>query len=159
MLAAAASGGISANAIVAACAVFALAISAGAAWYTVSKDKADKETKKAEKVSSDHVGDQTEISELRELVNRFMIAMFGQSADRKTGLPKIDGFVDEQRAHNVKVDKTLAELTTEITTQNGGGTIKGSLMQLRTEVGAVSGQVAELKGTVEQQRSQGRADD
>lgn len=142
--AASSSSGINANEVLAFAAVISLAVTGGFTWYQISKDRAEKAAKSKEKAAADNSTDRNEVKELADLVNRFMIAVIGRPADPKMGLPKIDGFVQEQQAHNTQVDATLMQLRTEMNDENGGGTIKGGLKALRLDVRSMQQTVQNL---------------
>lgn len=143
-------GGVSDNGIVALCAALSVAIAGALAVYTILNNRADKEERLKEKTAEERATDTGELAEVKSILERFMLAMLGRAADKKLGLPKIDGFVDEVRTHNTEVDSQFTQIWEELKTENGGGTIKGKLQSVSTDVGALRTGFDGLKETVDQ---------
>lgn len=69
--------------------------------------------------------------------------MLGSPGDPRHGIPGVEGFVQRQERHNRRVDG-------ELTTTNSGGTVKGSLAQMRTDLTSVQDSVDDLTDQVAQ---------
>jgi hypothetical protein len=115
--------GIGSAQVLAASALATLALGMGLALNSWLKDRKneDEGTQRREDVR---------YGELKDEVTSLRIAMVGSPPDPKRGIPGVDGFVQEQRRHNKRVD-------TELATSNSGGTLKGSLIAMRSDLTAV----------------------
>lgn len=85
----------------------------------------------------------SKVGEVAQQVTDLAVKLVGTPGNPRLNISPTEGFVQRQERHNHRVDE-------ELRTTNGGGTIKGSLGQLRTDLAELRSEVAELS----QQRGQ-----
>lgn len=132
---------LSNNGIVALCAVVTVALSAYVVVNSFLKDREKKENKAKAREEDVREEDQGVVARIGETVDHLTLTLVGRLPDPTTGLPGIDGFMQRQEKHNAVVME-------ELTTTNGGGTLKGSLGMLRTEVSDMRTDVDGIKQQV-----------
>jgi hypothetical protein len=108
-------------------AVAAVAVSVVVAVNSWLKDRGERQTRRRDQNEELRDMEYTQYEALKDQLDHLSLVMVGRPSDPETGIPAVRGFVDEQRAHNRRIDE-------ELRTDNGGGTIKGSLALLRTQV-------------------------
>lgn len=146
--AATSTGNTSSGAIIVFCTVASVAIAGAVALYTVLNNRNTNEERKAKDISEEKETDRSDLKKVSDTLSRFMLAMVGKAADPENGLPAVPGFTDEVRAHNLQIDKKFSQVWEELTTENGGGTIKGSLKNMQTNYEALDTKVDSLTTTV-----------
>lgn len=140
---------LSNNGVLALCAVLTLAVVAFATINSWLKDRDERGERKAERAAVAHEGEQGEVQRIGRVVDHLTLTVIGRPFDPATGLPHIPGFIDKQVAHNVTVDDRFARIEEELTTTNGGGTLKGSLGSLKDQLGGLRSDFDSLRATLE----------